>query len=56
MQARGGGAPPVGLAPSFVLVAKALTRSDTNGRVILPRVSVEANMTFLVGFKCGSIT
>jgi hypothetical protein len=34
-----------------VLVAKTLTRSDTNGRVILPRVSVEANLTFLVGYK-----
>ncbi|KAK9835948.1 hypothetical protein WJX81_000533 [Elliptochloris bilobata] len=49
--ARGGGAPPAGLARCFVLVAKALTRSDTNGRIILPRVSVEANMTFLVGYK-----
>lgn len=52
-QARGSGAPPAGLARSFVLVAKALTRSDTNGRIILPRVSVEANLTFLIGYKCG---
>jgi len=51
LQARGGGALPAGLARSFVLVAKTLTRSDTNGRVILPRVSVEANLTFLVGYK-----
>ena len=36
---------------SVVLVAKALTKSDTGGRVILPRVSVESNLRFLIGFR-----
>ncbi len=36
----------------FVLVAKALTKSDTNGRVILPRVMVETNLPFLMGYRC----
>ena len=42
------------LAPRriFVLVAKALTKSDTAGRVILPRVSVESNLSFLMGYRC----
>jgi hypothetical protein len=35
----------------FVLVAKALTKSDTAGRVILPRVSVETNLSFLMGYR-----
>ena len=35
----------------MVLVAKALTKSDTGGRVILPRVSVESNLRFLTGFR-----
>lgn len=34
-----------------MLVAKALTKSDTGGRVILPRVSVESNLRFLIGFR-----
>jgi len=38
-------------ASSIVLVAKALTKSDTGGRVILPRVSVESNLCFLIGFR-----
>ncbi len=38
-------------ASSVVLVAKALTKSDTGGRVILPRVSVESNLRFLIGFR-----
>lgn len=37
---------------NFVLVAKALTKSDTAGRVILPRVSVESNLSFLMGYRC----
>lgn len=39
-------------APSLhVLVAKTLTKSDTAGRVILPRVSVESNLSFLMGYR-----
>ncbi len=38
-------------ASSVVLVAKTLTKSDTGGRVILPRVSVESNLRFLIGFR-----
>ncbi len=38
-----------------VLVAKALTKSDTAGRVILPRVSVESNLSFLMGYRCLSL-
>ena len=34
-----------------MLVAKTLTKSDTGGRVILPRVSVESNLRFLIGFR-----
>ena len=37
-----------------VLVAKALTKSDTAGRVILPRVSVESNLSFLTGYRYAS--
>ena len=37
-----------------VLVAKALTKSDTAGRIILPRVSVESNLSFLTGYRCAS--
>lgn len=36
---------------TFVLVAKTLTKSDTQGRVILPRVAVEANLAFIVGYR-----
>lgn len=37
----------------FVLVAKRLTDSDvTYGRIILPRVAVEANLKFVLGFRC----
>lgn len=46
-----GGGTPKNLAPSHVLVAKVLTNSDTHGRIILPRVSVEANLTFLMGYR-----
>ena len=38
-------------ASCVVLVAKALTKSDTGGRVILPRISVESNLRFLIGFR-----
>ena len=34
-----------------VLVAKALTKSDTAGRIILPRVSVESNLSFVNGYR-----
>lgn len=37
---------------TYVLVAKTLTKSDTAGRVILPRVSVESNLSFLMGYRC----
>ena len=36
---------------TFVLVAKTLTKSDTGGRIILPRVAVEANLAFIVGYR-----
>ncbi|BDA41728.1 probable regulatory protein viviparous-1 at N-terminal half [Coccomyxa sp. Obi] len=36
---------------TYVLVAKTLTKSDTAGRVILPRVSVESNLSFLMGYR-----
>jgi hypothetical protein len=36
---------------SVVLVAKTLTKSDCLGRVILPRVAVETNMSFLTSFR-----
>lgn len=39
-----------------VLVAKALTKSDTAGRVILPRVSVESNLSFLTGYRYASLS
>ncbi len=39
---------------TFVLVAKTLTKSDTQGRVILPRVAVEANLAFIVGYRYSS--
>ena len=45
-----------GAAHGFVLVAKALTKSDTNGRVILPRVMVETNLPFLMGYRCCLVT
>ena len=35
----------------MVLVAKALTKSDTAGRIILPRVSVESNLSFVNGYR-----
>lgn len=36
-----------------MLVAKRLTDSDvTYGRIILPRVAVEANLKFVLGFRC----
>ncbi len=38
-------------ADSIVLVAKALTKSDTAGRVILPRASVERNLCFVTGYR-----
>ena len=41
-----------GATQGFVLVAKALTKSDTHGRVILPRVMVETNLPFLMGYRC----
>jgi len=47
-----GSGTPKNLARSHVLVAKVLTNSDTHGRIILPRVSVEANLTFLMGYRC----
>lgn len=35
-----------------VLVAKALTNSDAgSGRVILPRLAVESNLPFVVGYR-----
>ena len=46
-----GSGTPKNLARSHVLVAKVLTNSDTHGRIILPRVSVEANLTFLMGYR-----
>eukprot|EP00884_Botryococcus_braunii_P011055 jgi/Botrbrau1/19951/Bobra.0059s0067.2 len=46
----GSGCPP-GLKSSLVLVAKTLTPSDTNGRIILPRVAVEANLPFVKGYR-----
>ena len=39
---------------SVVLVAKTLTKSDTLGRVILPRVAVETNMSFLTSYRCAA--
>lgn len=39
-----------------VLVAKALTKSDTLGRVILPRVAVETNMSFLTSYRSLSLS
>jgi hypothetical protein len=42
---------PGGVEAGFVLVAKALTKSDMNGRVILPRVMVETNLSFLMGYR-----
>lgn len=42
----GGGDPP-GLAPTAVLVSKALTRSDGGGRVIMPRAPLEAAFPFM---------
>jgi hypothetical protein len=54
-QANEGNGTAAASAPSgdrcYVLVAKALTKSDTAGRVILPRVSVEANLSFLMGYR-----
>ncbi len=36
-----------------VLCAKVLTNSDANsGRIILPRVSIEANLSFVIGYRC----
>ena len=36
-----------------VLVAKVLTPSDANsGRIILPRTMVEANLNFIMGYRC----
>ena len=49
-----GSGTPKNLARSHVLVAKVLTNSDTHGRIILPRVSVEANLTFLMGYRQAS--
>lgn len=46
-----GSGTPKNLARSHVLVAKVLTNSDAHGRIILPRVSVEANLTFLMGYR-----
>lgn len=46
----GRGCPP-GLQSSLVLVAKVLTPSDTNGRIILPRVAVETNLPFVKGYR-----
>ena len=51
MQASHSGREAPEQASSVVLVAKALTKSDTGGRVILPRVSVESNLRFLTGFR-----
>ena len=45
---------PKDLARCHVLVAKVLTNSDTHGRIILPRVSVEANLAFLMGYRQAS--
>ncbi|KAL0049880.1 hypothetical protein WJX82_011620 [Trebouxia sp. C0006] len=50
-----GSGTPKNLARSHVLVAKVLTNSDTHGRIILPRVSVEANLTFLMGYRSYSL-
>ncbi len=47
-----GSGKPTNLAKSFVLVSKVLTNSDTHGRIILPRVAVEANLSFLMGYRC----
>ena len=49
-----GSGKPTNLAKSFVLVSKVLTNSDTHGRIILPRVAVEANLSFLMGYRCAS--
>eukprot|EP00891_Asterochloris_glomerata_P000981 jgi/Astpho2/981/Aster-x0038 len=46
-----GSGKPTNLAKSFVLVSKVLTNSDTHGRIILPRVAVEANLSFLMGYR-----
>lgn len=36
-----------------VLCAKVLTNSDANsGRIILPRVAIEANLSFVIGYRC----
>lgn len=46
-----GPAPPVPRR-AMVLVAKCLTNSDaSSGRVILPRVSVETNLPFVLGYR-----
>ena len=50
-QVEEGGEPP----RWSVLCAKVLTPSDANsGRIILPRVSVEANLSFVIGYRCAS--
>lgn len=49
---QGGASPPAKADGPFVLVAKRLTDSDvTYGRIILPRVAVEANLKFVLGFR-----
>lgn len=44
-----------GAGSAAVLVSKVLTNSDaTSGRIILPRVAVEANLPFVVGYRAYS--
>lgn len=49
--------PAVGPSRSAVLVAKRLTSSDAaSGRVILPRLSVERNLPFILGYRHYQLT
>ena len=42
-----------GNAECTVLCAKVLTNSDaSSGRIILPRIYVEANLSFVIGYRC----
>jgi hypothetical protein len=42
-----------GSAECTVLCAKVLTNSDaSSGRIILPRIYVEANLSFVIGYRC----